>query len=106
MADWQPRQRGEVVERERGKIEIEETVGGQRDRGDFVFGHAVLAEQAGSSEGLGHLITQAIPQFETAQAYAAVAVLSAFAILLFAAITALERALLPWAAGPRQGPAT
>ncbi len=67
---------------------------------------AVLAEQAGSSEGLGHLITQAIPQFETAQAYAAVAVLSAFAILLFAAITALERALLPWAAGPRQGPAT
>ncbi len=67
---------------------------------------AVLAEQAGSSEGLGHLILQAIPQFETAQAYAAVAVLSAFAILLFAAITALERALLPWANHLRQGPAT
>jgi putative hydroxymethylpyrimidine transport system permease protein len=67
---------------------------------------AVLAEQAGSSEGLGHLITQAIPQFETAQAYAAVAVLSAFAILLFAAITALERALLPWATHSRQGSPT
>jgi ABC-type nitrate/sulfonate/bicarbonate transport system permease component len=35
---------------------------------------AVLAEQAGSSEGLGHLITQAIPQFATARAYAAVVV--------------------------------
>jgi ABC-type nitrate/sulfonate/bicarbonate transport system permease component len=58
---------------------------------------AVLAEQAGSSEGLGHLILQAIPQFETARAYAAVVILSAFAVLLFAAITLAERRLLPWA---------
>ena len=33
---------------------------------------AVFAEWAGSSSGLGHLIQQAIPQLETARAYAAV----------------------------------
>ena len=58
---------------------------------------AVLAEQAGSSDGLGHLILQAIPQFETARAYAAVAVLSAFAIALFGALALAERLLMPWA---------
>jgi len=63
---------------------------------------AVLAEQAGSSEGLGHLILQAIPQFETARAYAAVVVLSAFAVALFGALTLAERRLLPWA-HQRQG---
>lgn len=61
---------------------------------------AVLAEQAGSSDGLGHLILQAIPQFETPRAYAAVVVLSAFAILLFGALTLTERWLLPWAHRP------
>jgi NitT/TauT family transport system permease protein/putative hydroxymethylpyrimidine transport system permease protein len=58
---------------------------------------AVLAEQAGSSEGLGHLILQAIPQFDTARAWAAVVVLSAFAIALFGALALIERRLVPWA---------
>jgi putative hydroxymethylpyrimidine transport system permease protein len=58
---------------------------------------AVLAEQAGSTNGLGHLITQSIPQFETARAYAAVVVLSAFAVALFGALALAERLLLPWA---------
>lgn len=57
---------------------------------------AVLAEQAGSSEGLGHLLLQATPQLETARAYAAVVVLSAFAVVLFALLALLERRLLPW----------
>jgi putative hydroxymethylpyrimidine transport system permease protein len=57
---------------------------------------AVLAEQAGSSDGLGHLLLQATPQLETARAYAAVAVLSVFAVALFAALALVERALLPW----------
>lgn len=57
---------------------------------------AVLAEQAGSSAGLGHLITQAIPQLDTARAWAAVVVLSVFAILLFAGLSAAERRLVPW----------
>jgi ABC-type nitrate/sulfonate/bicarbonate transport system permease component len=58
---------------------------------------AVLAEQAGSSDGLGHLILQSIPQFETARAWAAVALLSAFAVALFGALTLAERWLVPWA---------
>ncbi|HVE68074.1 MAG TPA: ABC transporter permease [Solirubrobacteraceae bacterium] len=66
---------------------------------------AVLAEQAGSSEGLGHLILQAIPQFETARAYAAVVVLSAFAVTLFGALTLAERRLVPWAHRSQGDPA-
>lgn len=65
---------------------------------------AVFAEYAGSSEGLGHLILQAIPQLETARAYAAVVVLAAFAVLLFGALAAVERRLLPWVHRPK-GPA-
>lgn len=57
---------------------------------------AVLAEQAGSSEGLGHLITQAIPQLDTARAWAAVVVLSAFAVALFLALALVERRFVPW----------
>lgn len=63
---------------------------------------AVLAEQAGASSGLGHLMLQAIPQFETARAFAAVVLLSALAILLFASLTAAERRLLPWAHPPKE----
>ncbi len=62
---------------------------------------AVLAEQAGSEEGLGHLVTQALPQFQTARAYAAVLVLSAFAVALFALLAVAERRLLPWTVQPR-----
>jgi putative hydroxymethylpyrimidine transport system permease protein len=58
---------------------------------------AVLAEQAGSSNGLGHLILQSIPQFETARSWAAVIVLAAFAIVLFGALALAERRLVPWA---------
>jgi NitT/TauT family transport system permease protein/putative hydroxymethylpyrimidine transport system permease protein len=57
---------------------------------------AILAEQAGSEEGLGHLVLQAIPQFETARAYAAVLILSAFAVALFGLLALAERRLLPW----------
>ena len=58
---------------------------------------AVFAEYAGSSEGLGNVILQAIPQLETARAYAAVALLAALAILLFALLALAERLLVPWA---------
>jgi ABC-type nitrate/sulfonate/bicarbonate transport system permease component len=57
---------------------------------------AVLAEQAGSEDGLGHLFLQALPQFETARAYAAVLLLAAFAVLMFWLIAVAERRLLPW----------
>lgn len=64
---------------------------------------AVFAEQAGSSSGLGHLVQQAIPQLLTARAYAAVLILSAFAIALFGLLTLAERIALPWAHEPRGG---
>jgi ABC-type nitrate/sulfonate/bicarbonate transport system permease component len=64
---------------------------------------AVFAEYAGSSEGLGHLMLQAIPQLETARAYAAVVLLAAFAILLFSALSLAERRLVPWAHRRPQG---
>jgi putative hydroxymethylpyrimidine transport system permease protein len=62
---------------------------------------AVLAEQAGSNSGLGYIVQEAIPQLLTARAYAAVFILSAFAISLFALLTLAERRLLPWAHEPR-----
>ncbi|MDQ6750517.1 MAG: ABC transporter permease [Actinomycetota bacterium] len=58
---------------------------------------AVLAEDAGSSEGLGHLIRQASAQFDTARGWAAVVLLAVFAIALFGALTLAERRLVPWA---------
>lgn len=64
---------------------------------------AVFAEQAGSSSGLGHLMQQAIPQLLTARAYAAVLILSAFAITLFGLLTLAERLLVPWARNPPGG---
>ncbi len=58
---------------------------------------AVFAEYAGSSAGLGNVILQAVPQLETARAWAAAVLLAAFAVLLFALLTLAERVLVPWA---------
>jgi len=65
---------------------------------------AVFAEYAGSSDGLGHLMLQAIPQLETARAYAAVVLLAAFAVLLFSALALAERRLVPWTHRRPEGP--
>jgi putative hydroxymethylpyrimidine transport system permease protein len=62
---------------------------------------AVFAEQAGSNSGLGYLFQESLPQLLTARAYAAVAILSGFAIALFAALSVAERLALPWAYQPR-----
>ncbi|MGB2711533.1 MAG: ABC transporter permease [Conexibacter sp.] len=64
---------------------------------------AVFAEQAGSSSGLGHLVQQSIPSLLTARAYAAVMILSAFAIALFGLLTLAERLIVPWARNPPGG---
>jgi putative hydroxymethylpyrimidine transport system permease protein len=61
---------------------------------------AVFAEQAGANSGLGYLFEQSIPQLLTARAYAAVVILSAFAIALFGLLTVAERVALPWAHQP------
>jgi putative hydroxymethylpyrimidine transport system permease protein len=59
---------------------------------------AVFGEQdAGQSSGLGYLLNATLSNFEPAEAFATVCVLSAFAILLFALLIAVERRVLPWA---------
>lgn len=58
---------------------------------------AVFAEQAGANAGLGYLFQQSVDQILTARAYAAVVILSLFAILLFALLSVAERLALPWA---------
>ena len=60
---------------------------------------AVFGEWAGSSSGLGHLIQQASAQLQTARTFAAVVVLSALAIVLFALLAVIERRVAWW--GPR-----
>lgn len=61
---------------------------------------AVFAEYAGANSGLGYLFEQSIPQLLMARAYAAVVVLSLFAIALFALLTVAERLAVPWAYQP------
>ncbi len=64
---------------------------------------AILAEQAaGSNSGLGYLLLVTVGNLQTAEAFATVFVLAAFAILLFALLTLAERQVLPWAHRQRQ----
>lgn len=62
---------------------------------------ATFAELAGSEAGLGNLMMKAIPQFETPRAFAAVLILSVFAVALFGLLAFAERRLVPWAHQPR-----
>ena len=59
---------------------------------------AVFGELVGSDAGLGHVIQVGMAQLLTARVFAAVAILSAMAIGLFALVSALERLAVPWAA--------
>ena len=58
---------------------------------------AVFAELVGSDAGLGHAIQVGTAQLLTDRVFAAVVILSAMAIALFALIAALERWAIPWA---------
>jgi len=57
---------------------------------------AVFGEWTGSSSGLGFVILQAQPALETARIFAAIVVLSALALALYALVTLAERLLVPW----------
>lgn len=57
---------------------------------------AVFAEWVGASSGLGHLILQAGANFQVAQQFAAVVVLSAIALGLFGLIAVAERRIVTW----------
>jgi len=61
----------------------------------------VFAEQSGSNSGLGYLLLTAVPNLQTAEAFAAALLLSLIAIALFAVLTVAERRLLPWTYRPR-----
>ena len=57
---------------------------------------AVFGEWAGSSAGLGFVILQAQPALDTARIFAAVLILSALALALYALVTLAERLIVPW----------
>ena len=57
---------------------------------------AVFGEWAGSSGGLGWLITQSQSSFDTPRIFAAVLVLSAIALGLYGVVNLAERLLCPW----------
>jgi ABC-type nitrate/sulfonate/bicarbonate transport system permease component len=66
---------------------------------------AVLAEQGSATEGtggLGHLIIYANGELAPAQAWAAVVLLSALALALFALLNLGERRLVPWTRPARE----
>lgn len=57
---------------------------------------AVIGEFVGASKGLGYIIIWSSSNFKTPLAFAAMGILAAMGIVLFFAISALERVLIPW----------
>jgi len=64
---------------------------------------AVFGEWAGSDSGLGHLMLESSAQLQTARMFAAVAVLSVFAIVLFTVLSLAERRLAWWGKNETRG---
>jgi ABC-type nitrate/sulfonate/bicarbonate transport system permease component len=56
----------------------------------------IFGEWVGASAGLGHLILQDNAQLETARVFAAVAILSAMALVLFGLVALTERRVVTW----------
>ena len=57
---------------------------------------AVIGEWVGSSQGLGYLMIRSKPQFLTERVFAAIVVLSALGVTLFALVGVLEKLAIPW----------
>lgn len=57
---------------------------------------AVVGEFVGANEGLGYVILQANGNVDTAMLFAALIIMSALGILLFALIEIAEKLLIPW----------
>ena len=64
---------------------------------------AVIGEWVGSSEGLGYLMLRSKPQFLTERVFAAIAILSAIGVGLFASVGIIERLAIPWWHATRAG---
>ena len=67
----------------------------------YAVSGAVVAEWTGATGGLGNLMIQSASQFETAETFAAIAVVSAMGIALYLLVGLAERLLLPWTRPPR-----
>jgi NitT/TauT family transport system permease protein len=67
----------------------------------LAFVGAVVGEYLGSSQGVGYLILQAEGSFDINTVMAGIVVLTAFALLLDAAVSKVERRLMKWQ--PRAG---
>ncbi|MDP9227854.1 MAG: ABC transporter permease [Actinomycetota bacterium] len=63
---------------------------------------AVFGEWAGSDSGLGHLILVSSSELSTALTFAAIFVLSAMAIALFALLSLVERRVVDWREEPQR----
>jgi putative hydroxymethylpyrimidine transport system permease protein len=61
---------------------------------------AVFAEWAGADSGLGHLILVSSGELSTSLTFAAIVVLSAIAIALFALLSLIERRVVTWKEHP------
>jgi len=65
---------------------------------------AVIGEFVGGSSGLGYLIVLANTQLDASMSFAALVLLSVLGLVLFGAVSLLERVLVPWA--PARGATT
>lgn len=63
----------------------------------YVTVGAVFGEWSGASSGLGYVMQQAAPALATSRIFAAMSILFAITLALFALVSLLERALVPWA---------
>jgi putative hydroxymethylpyrimidine transport system permease protein len=72
------------------------TFSGARIAATYAAVGAVFGEWAGSSAGLGFVMLQAQPELATARIFAALLVLSALALALYALVSLAERVLVPW----------
>ncbi|MDR2984283.1 MAG: ABC transporter permease [Nocardiopsaceae bacterium] len=74
---------------------------GMRIAATFASIGAVFGEWSGSNQGLGYVMLAATPNLLTARIFAAIVCLTAIALVLFGAVSLLERIFVPWA--PRAG---
>jgi putative hydroxymethylpyrimidine transport system permease protein len=63
---------------------------------------AVFGEWSGSNQGLGYVMLAATPNLLTARIFAAIVCLTAIALVLFGAVSLLERIFVPWAPATRR----
>ncbi|MCK9920920.1 ABC transporter permease [Frankia sp. AgPm24] len=66
---------------------------------------AVFGEYSGAADGLGHVMRQGVPQLQSDLVFAAIVLLTAMSVALFALVCAAQRLLVPWHR-PASTPAT